>query len=204
MKLKACVRIVCVIMTLLLFPEVCMADEALGHQVYLQGSDSSVAEGEDGMIILTIENMVPYGVYLLDNSFIMPIGTIITDINGSLNAAVIQSGPGGETVSIVQVSNPHYSADSRVLTLEVQPLEFYEGTVLTNFMEEKQDFSTDMNGTILMTGVYLEYNPGAPDNICECECKPQCCQWCLIPGDPYGRCDPTCFSQCCDPDHNYY
>ncbi|MFH0967336.1 MAG: hypothetical protein V1862_06595 [Methanobacteriota archaeon] len=155
-------------LTTFLLSGVCMADEAPGYQIYLQGSDSTLTEGANNMTVLTINDTIPYAVYLLNKSFVRPIDTILPTINGSINAAIVISGVDGETTSIVQVSNPVYSAGTNVLMLDVEPLTYYEGTVLKNFSDEEQNMTPDKIGKVVMTRVYLENHQKAPENTGIC------------------------------------
>ena len=74
------------------------------------------------------------------------------------------NGENNQSISIVTLSNPVYSKNNNELTLEVKPLEFYDGTILKNFADEKQDLTSETTGNITLTRVYLEINQKTPEN----------------------------------------
>lgn len=46
----------------------------------------------------------------------------------------------------------------------MKPVEFFEGTVLKKFTDEKQDLSVETVGMSLITGLYLEIVGQTPSN----------------------------------------
>jgi hypothetical protein len=142
---------------------VCTGEEAPGYEILIQGVNNIFTEGGDDSV-LTIEDTNPYAVYLTDMSFLKQIDTVIPSLNGSMNAAIVRNGEDNQSTSIVTVSNPVYSKDTKELTFRVKPLEFYEGARLKNFMGEKQNLTSDKTGKVTLTRIYLEINQKVPEN----------------------------------------
>ena len=62
----------------------------------------------------------------------------------------------------------------KALTLDVGPVEFYEGGDLKKFIDVKQDLSGEKVGKELSTGVYLEVIGGLPENSAMLDCFNKC------------------------------
>ena len=147
----------------ILISGVSLGEETPGYVVLLQGGNSTLQEGVNDSV-LTIEDTNPYGVYLTNKSYIASIEDVIPAVNSSIDAAIVRSGKEGNSISIVTVSNPVYSKDTKELTIQVKPLKFYEGAILKNFADEKQGITPDTLSKATLTRVYLEINQIAPEN----------------------------------------
>jgi len=175
-----------------------MAEEAPGSVVYVQGGVSSITEGADGEMIITVQDIIPY--FHLPNgneSFLMPVEFLSVDAY-PLNAAVVFSGADDESVSLVIISNLSLSDDNTVLTLHVIPQEFYEGEVLKSFTHESKDLDITTTPTRYNTGIYIEKTslPATnSDYACEA-CIDRCIQGkgCIKEGNFQccGPCDVCC------------
>lgn len=80
-----------------------------------------------------------------------------------MNAAVVFSGFDGESVSLIKVINLTFSDGNKSVTLQAQPLGFYEADILLPLAKEKKELPTNMTGTN-MNSIYLENNAGVPEN----------------------------------------
>lgn len=126
-----------------------------GYAVYVQGGENSITEETDGMMVLTVRDLLPY-VYVSDNekSVLSPV----EDLSGyacPLNAVLVFSGSDGDSVSFVEVSNLSLSEGGRSLTLEVTPLQLYKGDILKSFGSENNEVLTGTAGAT-RTGIFLE------------------------------------------------
>jgi hypothetical protein len=79
-------------------------------------------------------------------------------MNKTTNAAIVLSGSGGETTSFVTIKDASYSNESGVLTLDVQPVEFYEGSALKKFDGNAKDLASALNNSSSLTRMYLEFD----------------------------------------------
>lgn len=142
----------------------CAAEENTDYIMYFQGGVSSLAEGTNGTMVLTIADIIPYyDRQVVNRTTLMPM------VNGSvsqlpLNAALVLNGADGETVYLININKWSFDSNKKVLTLDVVPIEFYEGTVLKKFTDGKQDLSADKVGKELSSGLYLERTLKAPSN----------------------------------------
>ena len=155
---------------------VCIADDAPGSLVYIQGGESSIVNGSDGVYVITVKDIVPY-FHIADGekSNLIPVERL-NNSTSLLNAALVLSSTADETVVMVRVVNLLLSDGNKVLTLQVDPLGYYEGALLTSFNDKKQDIDVITDNPI-RTGVFLE-NIGAPlenDNVCTCICSDGSC-----------------------------
>ena len=88
----------------------------------------------------------------------------LSKISTPINAALVLSDAGNETVALVKVSNLTLSDDANTIVLQVKPLDFYDGTPL-------EKFKSRINGEGLHTGenngdvgIYLELFGFPPEN----------------------------------------
>ena len=88
-----------------------------------------------------------------------------------MNAALVFSGPDEESISLVQISNLSLSDGNKELTLQIAPLEFYEGEMLKEFAKNAIPIDTVEKEKMKSVGVYLEGSFDAPDNA---DCPPGC------------------------------
>ena len=143
----------------------CIADEAPGYSVYIQGGESSMTEDADGLMLVTIQDVVPYICLEFEKGDrLLPISDV-TIFQFPLNAALAFSGTDGDSVSLIQISNLSLSDDNKELTLQINPLEFYEGEMLKGYAHDAiaiEKISTETQKSI---GVYLEVPAQTPSNI---------------------------------------
>ena len=122
------------------------------------------SENEDGSIILTIQNTIPYGVILDDPEYITLLEMVLPESNTTMNAGVIFSSPDGDKTSLVQVSNPDYSTDTKNLTFVIHPMEFYEGSILTDLKERSESLNPEIVRNAHVTRIFLERGLSVPEN----------------------------------------
>jgi hypothetical protein len=142
----------------------CTAEENTDYITYVQGGVSSLAEGTNGTMVLTIADVIPYyDMEVVNRTFLMPL-TTDSEYQLPLNAALVLNGADGEAVYLVKIKTWSFDSDKKALTLDVEPVEFYEGVTLKKFTDVKWDLSADKVGKELSTGLYLEIVGGTPSN----------------------------------------
>ena len=72
------------------------------------------------------------------------------------------------TTNLVKIKTWSFDSDKKALTLDVVPVEFYEGAVLKKFADVTEDLSVEKVGKELSTGLYLEVLGQAPSNNYVC------------------------------------
>ena len=160
---------------------VCSADESSGYKILLEGGESILSENEDGSMILTILNTIPYGVILDDPEYITLVEMVLPELNTTMNAGVVFSNPDGDNMSLVQVSNPDYSADTKNLTFLIHPLEFYEGSILADLKERSENMNPEVVRNAHVTRIFLERGVSVPANDDKFD---RCMDNCERPGKP--------------------
>jgi hypothetical protein len=149
----------------------CVAEEAPEYTLYIQGGESSIAEDADGGMQITIQDVVPYIFSGNGNkSLLLPVRQISL-YSFPMNAALVFSGPDGESVSLVQISHLSLSDTNKELTLQIAPLEFYEGEMLKEYAKNAIPITSVDEEMMKTVGVYLEGSFDAPDNV---DCPPGC------------------------------
>ena len=153
---------------------VCIAEDIPGSVVYLQGGESSITNGSDGMPVVTVQDLVQY-VHVTDGkkSILIPVQQL-TNMTAPMNAALVLSGEDKESTFVVEVSNLSLSDGNNTLTLQVNPLEFYEGSVLKSFSNVSHDWTAEKQERYPQSGIYLEWSIPVPKNkYCySCDCDP--------------------------------
>jgi len=119
------------------------------------GNSHSILQETGGMMVITIQDLIPY-LYVSDNekSVLSPVEDLFGYAT-PLNAALVFSGPDGNSVSFIEVSNLSLSEGGRSLTLEVTPLLQYTGDILKSLESENDEMLTDTAGAT-RTGIFLE------------------------------------------------
>ena len=158
-----------IILTLLIFLiGFCIADESPSIITYIQGGESIIANGTDGMMFLTVHDIIPY-FHMADRerSSLIPVD-LLTYMAYPTNAAIFLSGVDDESVSLIEVSNLSFSKDNTHLILHVRPIEFYEGEALKPYIDEELVHAIEMTGKSDTTAIYLEIIKTTPDNYINC------------------------------------
>jgi hypothetical protein len=160
---------ICLLLSVFLLG-VCCADETSEYVAYIQGGESSLINGSDGMVILTINDSIPYFHILNgEKEYLVPV-ELLSLYKYPLKAAAVFSGADGESVSLIEVSNLSLSDGNKVLTLEVKPLKFYEGEKLKILASENSELDSVMTGKNDQTGIYLETSMLAIENTDSLPC----------------------------------
>lgn len=93
------------LLLLILFAGVCIAEDAPGSVVYIQGGESIITHGSDGTYILNVQDVIPY-IHVSDGvrSHLESVG-FLPIFSYPINAAVVFSGADGESGSMLKISN---------------------------------------------------------------------------------------------------
>jgi len=133
------------------------------------------------MMVISLENYAPYfNITEGNTTHSVPLEQLTT-ISWPLDAAIFFTNDEKDTVSLVTVANLSVSEEENILTLQVAPLPFYEGELLTTLAEEFVDLDTIQSETFRNTGVYLEMQKPKAEN------EPLCC-----PGGYWLETDRCC------------
>lgn len=164
------------LLLMILFTGVCMADEAPSSLVYVQGGESTITDGSDGMYVLTVQDVIPY-IHVTDGvrSHLEPV-QLLPVFTYPINAALVLSGADGESVSLLKISNATTLKDKKELTLKVTPLQYYDGQMLKSFANESKGIDTFKDGKHNETAIYFEMNQKPLVNSCSYPC-PMGCFW---------------------------
>jgi hypothetical protein len=159
----------------------CVADEAPGSLVYIQGGESFITNGTDSGYVITVKDIIPYFHFTDgEKSSLFPVD-LLTNLTYPVNAALVLSSENNETAVMVQVSNMSLSDGEKILILQAEPLKYYEGERLTSYNDKSQSIYELDTLRFSNAGVYLEIEQLPPPNF---ECPPGYV-WC---GLPFGCC----------------
>jgi len=154
----------------------CFAEEAPEHSLYIQGGEYNITEDADGVILIAIQDVVPYFFTEFEKAKqLLPVSQIPL-YSLPINAALVFSGTDGDSISLVQISNLTLSGENKDLTLQIKPLEFYEGEMLKAYVKDAIPFDTvhkEMKDTL---GVFIEGALIVPENYRDpcCDCIDTC------------------------------
>ena len=152
------------LISLLLLTGLSSAAESYGYLAFLQGGESTIVNDTDDMMIITVHNPDPY--LNITNNTGTTQSPVDSVMNASLpmNAALIFSAPDTEMTSIIRIENLSLSDDKESLTLQVRPLDFYEGEVLAPYTQGTVNIHELDKKTFNEIRLYLEMMMNAPEN----------------------------------------
>ena len=159
-----------------------IADEAPGYTLYMQGGESSIREDTNGVMLITIQDLIPY-IFLESEKkkLLAPVG-YVSSFQLPMNAALVFSGTDGESVSLVQISNFSLSDENNVLTLQIVPLAFYDGDELDAYEGDSIHIQDVDYENCLSVGIIIEASLTVPenriDNPIESETPNKCVMFC--------------------------
>jgi hypothetical protein len=176
-----------------------IADEPPGYLVYIQGGKSSITNGSDKMMMITVKDIIPF-FHITEGkmSSLIPVEQL-TSLTYPMSAALVFSGVDNETTFMVKVANLSLTDGNNVLTLQVEPLQYYEGDYLKSFDSAIQGLEMLIGSQYSRSAIYIEATSRAPDNtgcvtwmccvyaqsVCEgkayCECMRDDCLYECIP-----------------------
>ncbi|NLW76174.1 MAG: hypothetical protein GXY18_07090 [Methanomicrobiales archaeon] len=168
-----------ILLSLLLLTGISSAAESYDYIAYLQGGESIIVNDTDDLMIITVHNPDPY--LNITNNTSTTQSPVDSVMNASLpmNAALIFSAPDTETASMVIIENLSISDDKTSLTLQVLPLDFYDGAVLAPYTQGTINLYELDKNTFNETRLYLEMmmsaskNSFPPKSACD-KCQNKC------------------------------
>ena len=95
----------------------CIADESPRYILYVQGGESSIIHGSEGITDIIVKDIIPYAHFSDGKESLFIPDTLVQSITGPVNAAVVFSGAGDESVSLISISNLSLSHETKVLTM---------------------------------------------------------------------------------------
>lgn len=99
-------------------------------------------------------------------------------------AILLTNSMGNQTTLMVQASELKYSAQNQTLSFIINPLKYYDGTILSQYNENKSDIEPGEFGN---TSIYLEVGQIKVDNGCI---------YCSGPNQVCVRYEGGCCAQC--------
>lgn len=186
------------ILILISLTVLCTADQSPTYVAHIQGGESTITHVSNGMVI-TVKDIDPNVTITSGSQSNLTMIDHLTNITYPLHAAVVFSGNDNESTSMVTVSNLSLSDGNKVLTLQVNPLKYYDGEELKSFANESVDIFTNNVSKNNSTGVFMEVIGTPPtnwDNPCEL-----CAFRCYTLGYPYdGDQEHQCIWDCYNSD----
>lgn len=150
----------------------CVADTAPSITAYFQGGESSITDGINGTYVITVKDVTPYfHISQGEKSSLIPVRSL-TNPKYPMSAALVFSNTDNETNTLVQVVNVSLSDGNKILSLQVNPLEYYEDERLKSFNSNSKGLETLVNSQFTKAAIYFEIEgtpPGNyPDDYCDC------------------------------------
>ena len=168
---------------------VCLAESPPSSIIYVQGGGSTITDGLNGTNVVIIKDIVPYYHLKTGNiSYLMPIQNL-SYYSYPSQAAMILSGDGVEHITMVTVGNLSLSDENTTLTLQADPLNYYEGLGLKTYASESEDLIKEKGIEVQGTGLYIEIIGNTLENE---YVMPECMRNCLNDGNHWTWCRDYC------------
>lgn len=161
----------------------CVADTAPSITAYVQGGESSIIDGINGTYVITVKDVTPYfHISQGEKSSLIPVRSL-RNPTYPMSAALVLSNTDNETNTLVQVVNVSLSDGNKILSLQVNPLEYYEGERFKSFNNNSKGLETLVNSQFTKAAIYFEIEGAPPVNVPEgyCDCHTWGCLY--LPDD---------------------
>ncbi len=182
-----------VLVLLLSLTGICCATDSPGSLIYLHGEGSTVVNATEDMMTITVshpDNFV--NITKNGNNTSVPVG-FLTYLSTPIDAVVVFHDKDSKSASIVKIENLTFSDDKRYLTLQVDPLDYYDKTLLSPYAQDAQNLHQVDKKTFNVTGLYMEIIPSPPDNSETPYAYKTCANNCKVDPNYY-----FCTSMCTD------
>ena len=161
------------------------AAESSNYIVYVQGGESSILDGEDGMYEITIHDIIPFCSIIDGDEYFLIETKNLANESYPINALLIGTGPDLELRTGAQISGLSIDEERQVMTLQVHPSKFSNGELLKPYSIKQGELETLIGQEISHTGLYLELQIPVAENYWAPPV--QCCY-----EGPQGRCYMVC------------
>jgi hypothetical protein len=132
------------------------AGESPSYIIHITGNESSITNGSDEMMEITIMDIDPNVSTTNGNqSYTIPVEAL-ANLTTPADAAVVFSDAGNETVSLVKISQVSLSPDRKNLTIQVSLLQFYDGEGLKSFAENQTEIPSGIDNNLTPADLYIE------------------------------------------------
>ena len=143
----------------------CFAADSPGYLATLTGGESQIVNGTDGMMVITLDNPdQKVNITKEDNTSQISVGLLKYAVL-PIDAIAVFSSPEMKTASIIKIENLSISDYNDNLTLKVKPLEYYDGEVLTSYVQDTVNLKELDEKLFNSTGLYLEMINNIPENF---------------------------------------
>lgn len=159
------------IVIVLLLSGISLAEADSGYLVYLQGGESSTLEDvsnatTDINYTRVIHDIVPYGVIFGNTTYLMPLDSLISSLNGTMAGSIKVRGPEGGNMWQMSFTNLVYSNETKTLSIDHKtgrsdfPGEYYDD-LFNITLKESYYLASTGKGNI--TEIYLFGNMTLPE-----------------------------------------
>lgn len=159
--------------------------QSSGYILYVQGGQSTIASGADGIYEITVQDIIPYCVIGDGDEFFLGKTMNLTMGNWSVDAALLMAGSETEIRSIAKISNLSIGEKADTITFQARSLEFYDRELLSHFSGRQDSLNSSTGQDIQHTALYLEMDK--PVSVNNQGSTIQCCY-----EGPRGRCYMVC------------
>jgi len=174
-----------ILVLLLSLTGICCAGDSPKSLAFLHGEGSTIVNATEDMMTITVSNPDNFVNITKDgNTTSVPV-SFLTYVSLPIDAVVVFNDKDSKSVSIVKIENLTFSDDKRYLTLQVDPLDYYERTLLSPYAQDTQNLHKLDKKTFNATGLYMEIIKSAPDNAQTPYAYKTCTYNCRIDPDPY-------------------
>jgi len=143
---------------------ICCAADSPEYLAYLHGEESTIVNTTEDMMTITVSNPDTFVNITKDGNTTSTPVSFLTYFSPPIDAVAVFNDKDSKSASIVKIQNLTYSEDKRYLTLQVQPLDYYDRTLLSPYAQETQNLHQLDKKTFTETGLYMEIIKSAPDN----------------------------------------
>jgi hypothetical protein len=161
------------IVIVLLLSVISLTQADSGYLVYLQGGDSSIPEENiysetDLNYTRVIHDTVPYGVILGNTTYLIPLDSLISSLNGTMAGTIKVRGPQGGNMWQMSYTNLVYSNETKTLSIDHiagpsnLPVEYYDE--IYN-ITSKESYYLPSTGKGNITEIYLFGNMTLPEEF---------------------------------------
>lgn len=140
------------------------AAEPTGYLVYVQGGESNIVEGTDGMYEITVQDIIPFCTIIDEDEHFLAGTKHLVNESFPMDAALIMRGSDGKVASMVEIVNLSIDTKVNTITFRAHPLEYYSGELLKPFSSGKGELDAAIERKTNLTALYLEIMNTAPEN----------------------------------------